>query len=81
MIPLLIFLAKRCGDVASIFSLCQSFLGRCQTKLLTAAQFRGWLPETEEAANRLLQRQFKLFMFRAEKAKAKKAKLEAAPKL
>lgn len=67
MIRFLMLLAKVVGRAAVILSLCQSALGRTQTRLLTAAQFRGWKPETEEAVDRLAERQFNLFMWRADR--------------
>jgi hypothetical protein len=70
----LIFLARRCGNVAVTFSVCQSALGRTQTRLLTMAQFRGWKPENDEAMARLQKRQFNLSMWRMAKLVAKKEK-------
>lgn len=85
MIPFLMFLAKAVGRMAVILSLTQSALGRTQTRLLTAARFRGWMPENEAAANRLAHCQFKLFMWRAAREIARKKKrgepiLETVPK-
>lgn len=74
MIRFLMILARLVGTVAVILSLCQSALGRTQTRLLTAAQFRGWMPENEEDADRLAKRQFNLFMWRTSREIERKKK-------
>lgn len=74
MIRFLIFLTKRVGNMAVLLSLCQSALGRTQTRLFTIAQFKGWKPATDDESDRLVHRQFKLFLWRTEKALAKKQK-------
>ena len=77
MIRFLIFLAKRCGNVATLFSRMQSALGRLQTRLLTMAQARGWrISEAEE--KRLAQKQFQLFLWRQTRSAVKKAKQAGA---
>ncbi len=53
MISLLLFLARLCGKLVGIFA-------RAQTRLLSRAQFLGWMP-SEEENKRLLLRQTQLF--------------------
>lgn len=77
-IAFLIFLAKRCGNVATLFSRMQSALGRVQTRLLTSAQSRGWRISGEEEA-RLARKQFQLFLWRQSKAAEKKVRHGVAP--
>lgn len=70
MKSLLLFLARRIGGMARVFSRCQSFLGEVQTHLLTTAMAHGWKP-TEEELNWLQQRQYKVFMKRMDRKRAK----------
>jgi hypothetical protein len=72
VIAFLLFLAKAVGKAAGILSRTQSALGRSQTRLLTAAQKRGWTPATDEELSRLSQRQFKVWCYDAERKMAKR---------
>jgi len=65
-IPSLIFLARLCGKLVGMFA-------RTQTRLLTAAQHRGWQMTDLEVA-KLQRRQFQLFNFTMAKAQMKKQK-------
>ena len=66
-IRFLLFLARKAGYFIGVF-------GRAQTRLLTAAQFHGWRPESEEAEARLARKQFQLFLYRRSKAELRKLK-------
>jgi hypothetical protein len=68
----LLFLSKLVGKMAVILSLCQSALGRTQTRLLTAAQTRGWTCASEEEFARLQKRQVNLWERAAANTMAKK---------
>lgn len=72
MIAFLLFLAKAISKVVVPLSRIQSALGRTQTRLLTAAQARGWMPATEEELNRLATRQWKLWLYDANRKMARK---------
>jgi hypothetical protein len=71
VIRFLIFLAKRVGFLARCLSRMQSALGRTQTRLLTAAQNKGWLCENEEEFARLQKRQVNLWLWDASRKMSK----------
>lgn len=71
LIPFLLFISRRAGYFIGVFS-------RLQTRALSAAQLRGWQPETEEAETRLARRQFQLFEFNQAKLAIRKLKKAGA---
>lgn len=71
LIPILLFISRRAGYLIGVFS-------RLQTRVLSAAQFRGWQPETEEAQTRVARRQFQLFEFNQARAAIRKLKKAGA---
>ncbi len=73
-IKVYIWLARRAGGLLGMCA-------RTQTRLLTAAQFHGWRPESVEAEERLARRQFQLFLYRKSKAQLKLRKMEARAKI
>ena len=66
-IRILLFLARKAGYFLGVFA-------RTQTRLLSLAQFHGWIPESEEAQQRLARRQFQLFLYRKSRAELRKLK-------
>lgn len=65
-IQILRFLARICGKILAFFA-------RTQTRLLTKAQFLGWMPTVSEAA-KLVVRQTQLFEYNMAKEFRKRAK-------